>query len=159
MGRKRKVNPFEALELVGMAEPISYGDLVQAITEENRCSERTAENTITVLRRARYVETEPVAGDSSSPYDLRRTFYRVSDRGARVLDHPEGPFVLHAAWRLFTGTPSAKNRRYQARVAADRGLEREFARIEKNLLVPVEQLYRPIPNMPWVTTTENWRLL
>jgi hypothetical protein len=44
-------------------------------------------------------------------------------------------------------------------VAADRGLEREFARIEKSYLVPVEQLYRPIPNMPWLTTTENWKLL
>ena len=66
---------------------------------------------------------------------------------------------MHSARRLFTATPSKKTRRYQARVAADRGLEREFARIEKSYLVPVEQLHRPIPSMPSLTTTENWKLL
>ncbi len=136
--RRRKVDLFEALELIAMAEPIGHCELVAAYREAFRCSERRAEDAITVLRRVRYVEAEPVAGPESNAYDCRRALYCVSDRGAVVLEHPRGPFVLSAAWRLFTGTPSEKTRRYQTRIRAERTLEAELARIENKLLEPAE---------------------
>ena len=139
--RRRKVALFEALELIAMAEPIGHCELVAAYREAFRCSKRRAEDAITVLRRVRYVEAEPVAGPESNAYDCRRALYFVSDRGAVVLEHPRGPLVLSAAWRLFTGTPSEKTRRYQTRIRAERTLEAELARIENKLLEP-DETYR-----------------
>jgi hypothetical protein len=158
MARKRKVDLHFVLELVDELQP-SYGELVDEISDHECCSKRTAQDAVTVLRRASYVKAERAPRNGHGQYDSRRTLYRVSARGQTVLGHPMGRFVLNGARRLFTATPSAKDRRRQRAIAADPGLDRALRRIEAAYLVPPDKLYRPISSMPDFTTTLNVRLI
>jgi hypothetical protein len=158
MGRRTKVDLHFVLELVDELQP-SYSELVDAISNHERCSKRTAQDAITILRRAGYVKTERAPRNGPGQYGARRTLYRPSARGQTVLGHPMGRLVLHGARRLFTANPSAKARRRQIAIAADPGLDRALRRIEAAYLVPPEKLYRPIPSMPDFVTTLNVRLI
>ena len=147
VGRRFKIDLFEALDLIWELEPISYSELVAELSAEFRCSERTAEDAITILGNGRYVETKAAParnpGQPEGLFAMRRRLYRVSERGHYLLNHRNGRIVLLTARRLFTSTPSRKTRQYQQRIDAERGLETELRRAEKRLLVRPTRIQRP----------------
>jgi hypothetical protein len=147
VGRRFKIDLFEALDLIWALEPIGYSELAGELSTRFRCSERAAEDAITILGSGRYVETKAAPrrdpGQPEGLFALRRRLYRVSERGHYLLNHPNGRFVLRAARRLFTSTPSRKTRRYQQMIEAEHGLERELRRVEKRLLVRPSRIQRP----------------
>ena len=71
VGRRFKIDLLEALDLIWELEPISYSELVAELSAEFRCSERTAEDAITILGNGRYVETKAApARDPGQPEGL-----------------------------------------------------------------------------------------
>jgi hypothetical protein len=131
-----------ALAEVAFVGPATAGFLVGVLCERFGCSERAVEDGLSVLRRGGYVECESleqllvslgssVVRVSDRLRDGRRRFYRISERGQRVLDHPNGPRVLWRARELLTTCPSPKTRRMQKRVAELEGVQAALRRYEK----------------------------
>jgi hypothetical protein len=129
MGRRKKVDLVWVLQLVSAFE-LSYSELVDEIQEREGCSASTAQDGVRVLRRAGYIVRESAIRDASQPYGLKRTVYRLTERGLDVLMHPAARHVLRGAWRLFARGVSAKGRRRQRGWAADPGLDAALQRVE-----------------------------
>jgi hypothetical protein len=126
----QKVDLLVVLRLVRRLEPISYTALVGRLTKRFECSDRTAKDSISVLRRGGWLDDDGEvllrAGDGNNAAAAGQQLLRVSARGHYLLNHPRAAQVLRFARRLFTTCPSPKVRRFQE--AADRA-EGRYARL------------------------------
>jgi hypothetical protein len=128
----QKVRLQEALSLLLAAEPLSYAAWTGEIAERFGCSTRTAQDAITVLRRGRWVER---ASPPPTLIQSDRRFYRVSERGRYVLEHPRGAMLLRIARKLFTSSPSSKVARHRRMLVGKYGsLDGALAFFERDLL-------------------------
>ena len=94
----QKVRLDHVLRVLAAIEPVGYSNLVAELANHFSCASRTAQDALSILRRAHFVETrraraERAAGRVSwtaSPplIDTSRRFYVVSERGHYLLNHP-----------------------------------------------------------------------
>ena len=137
----QKVRLDEALRVLAALEPVGYSKLVAELANHFRCATRTAQDALSILRKAHFVETTPARAErpagrgtrmSSPPLiDASRRFYLVSEQGHYLLNHPGAPRLLRIARKLFTTCPSPKVRRFQqAQINRHGGLDEALAHFE-----------------------------
>jgi DNA-binding MarR family transcriptional regulator len=131
------VDLLEALELLSAEEPLRSGVFSLALQEHLGCSARLAQDAITILRRGRYLTGQ------QDENDRRRIYYRLSDRGHYLINHPKARSVLYHAHRAFTGCPSRHVRQQQERIAATSGPDAYLIKWERQLLTAPRSLPPP----------------
>lgn len=143
----QKVDLAVALRLVSDLEPIRYGWLVLEFRNRFNCSDRTAKDAISILRRGGWIEPSQPGGGGGSPQPspARYSPYCMSTRGQALLRSPGGPALLRVARKMFTTCPSSNVRRYQETIEAREGLDQAFRRVETLTLqddIPLGRLAR-----------------
>jgi hypothetical protein len=108
----------EALLWLKQKQPAAYSVWLDALREAFGKSERHAKGLIAVLARAGYAEAgsaEEFGLEHEAPRG--RVFYRLSERGTWLFENPtQAPTALRVAHRLYTTSPSPRQRYYQQAV-------------------------------------------
>jgi hypothetical protein len=141
----QKVRLDQALAIVAFLEPVAYNELVAELAEHFHCARRTAQDSLSILRKGHFVETtsartgDPPQGGLAtgqpSLIDTSRHLYFLSDRGRYLLQHPAAPRLLRIARKLFTTGPSPNVRRFQqGAIARHGGLDEALWYFEESYL-------------------------